>query len=76
MDLQEKILYHQIHPIKLFTDISTAIFSLYLLWRHRIGAALLVMFIPVYIAQRLAGAEAGTAAGRRATLRSETEPGL
>ena len=37
---------------------------------------LLVMFIPVYIAQRLAGAEAGTAAGRRATLRSETEPGL
>ena len=37
---------------------------------------LLVMIIPVYIAQRLAGAEAGTAAGRRATLRSETEPGL
>jgi hypothetical protein len=46
MDLQEKVLYHQIHPVKLFTDISTALLSLYLLWRHRIGAALLVMFIP------------------------------
>src|SRR6478672_6107762 len=37
---------------------------------------LLVMIVPVYIAQRLAGAEGGTAAGQRATLRSETEPGL
>lgn len=37
---------------------------------------LLVMIVPVYIAQRLAGAEGGTAAGQRAALRSETEPGL
>ena len=39
---------------------------------------LLVMVIPIYIAQRLAGGEAGggTAAAQRATLRSETEPGL
>lgn len=37
---------------------------------------LLVMIVPVYIAQRLAGAEGGAAAGQRATLRSETEPGL
>jgi hypothetical protein len=46
MDFQEKVLYHQIHPAKLFTDISTALLSLYLLWKHRIGAALLVMFVP------------------------------
>jgi putative spermidine/putrescine transport system permease protein len=37
---------------------------------------LLVMIIPVYIAQRLAGGEAGSGAARRAALRSETEPGL
>jgi hypothetical protein len=46
MDFQEKVLYHQIHPAKLFTDISTALLSLYLLWKHRIGVALLVMFGP------------------------------
>jgi putative spermidine/putrescine transport system permease protein len=38
---------------------------------------LLVMVIPVYIAQRLAGGgESATGGGQRAALRSETEPGL
>jgi putative spermidine/putrescine transport system permease protein len=38
---------------------------------------LLVMIIPVYIAQRLAGGEGGGGTtGQRAALRSETEPGL
>jgi hypothetical protein len=37
MNLKEKCLYHQIHPLKLFTDIGAAFGSLYLLWRHRNG---------------------------------------
>ena len=38
---------------------------------------LLVMVVPVYIAQRLAGGgESATGGGQRAALRSETEPGL
>jgi putative spermidine/putrescine transport system permease protein len=38
---------------------------------------LLVMVIPVYIAQKLAGGgESATGGGQRAALRSETEPGL
>ena len=46
MKLEEKVLYHQIHPAKLLTDISTALLSLVLLWKHRVAAALLVMFVP------------------------------
>ncbi len=34
METQEKVLYHQIHPIKLFTDVSTSLISLYLLWQE------------------------------------------
>ena len=38
---------------------------------------LVVMVVPVYIAQRLAGGgESATGGGQRAALRSETEPGL
>jgi hypothetical protein len=46
MKLEEKVLYHQIHPLKLFTDISTAAIALSLLWKRRIAAALLVMWVP------------------------------
>jgi len=43
MNLKEKYLYHQIHPLKLFTDIGAAVGSLYLLWRHQLAFALVVM---------------------------------
>lgn len=45
-DDDERILYHQVHPLKLATDISTAVASLVLLDQHRIGLALCVMFAP------------------------------
>ena len=32
MTLQEKILYHQVHPLKLATDIFTSVLSTYFLW--------------------------------------------
>jgi hypothetical protein len=46
MTLQEKSLYHQIHPLKLFTDWSTGIIALYPFWQHNILIALLIGVIP------------------------------
>ena len=46
MNLKEKYLYHQIHPLKLFADSSAAAGSLCLLWRHQLAFALVVMLAP------------------------------
>lgn len=49
MTFQEKALYHQIHPLKLGTDWSTGTFAFYLLWRRRLGPALVVTFLPAFV---------------------------
>jgi len=49
MTAQEKALYHQIHPLKLFTDWSTGAASFYLLWHRQMRAALVVTFAPAVI---------------------------
>jgi hypothetical protein len=46
MELGDRVLYHQIHPLKLLTDVSTAFVAARLLWMHRFGAAMLVGFVP------------------------------
>ena len=46
MTLKEKLLFHQVHPAKLATDIGAAIVSLYLLWQHQPVIGLLTHFIP------------------------------
>lgn len=46
MNQQEKILYHQIHPAKLFVDWSTGMLALFFLWQHSLIGALIIMFIP------------------------------
>jgi len=46
MDFRDKMLYHQIHPLKLATDIAVTPISLWFLWHHRIKAALVVGLIP------------------------------
>lgn len=46
MTFKEKVLYHQIHPIKLFTDWSTGIIALYFFWQHEITLALVIAFLP------------------------------
>ena len=46
MTIQERSLYHQIHPLKLFTDWSTGLVALYLLWGHRLVAGLALAFVP------------------------------
>lgn len=46
MTLAEKILFHQIHPFKLATDIGASILSLYFLWQQQLLIGLLIHFIP------------------------------
>jgi len=46
MTPKEKALYHQIHPLKLSTDILAAAVALYLLWLHQLVPGLLVAFVP------------------------------
>jgi cytochrome bd-type quinol oxidase subunit 1 len=53
MTPQEKTLYHQIHPLKLATDISAEIVSLYLFWKHRLLAGMLVVLVPPIIVSLL-----------------------
>jgi hypothetical protein len=42
----ERVLYHQIHPVKLGTDVGTALVATVLFWQHRPGTALLAGFVP------------------------------
>src|SRR5215831_12697396 len=46
MNFQEKKLYHQIHPLKLATDIGVTPVATYLLWQHEVWPAVLVAFVP------------------------------
>ena len=49
MTPKEKRLYHQIHPLKLLTDISAEFISLYLFWKHKFLAGLAIGIIPSII---------------------------
>ncbi|HMA42404.1 MAG TPA: hypothetical protein VKO86_00150 [Gemmatimonadales bacterium] len=50
MRLAEKVLYHQIHPVKLLTDWATAFLAAYFLWHHRPLVAALVGLVPPVVA--------------------------
>lgn len=49
MPTRERVLYHQIHPLKLATDISASIVSLYFFWHHQLVLALMLHFLPPII---------------------------
>jgi hypothetical protein len=53
MTSKEKILYHQIHPLKLSTDISASILTTYLLWHHNVFWFLIFCLAPSLIASLL-----------------------
>lgn len=53
MTLKEKTLNHQIHPLKLATDILTSVVSLYLFWQHQLVVASALHFIPPILASGL-----------------------
>jgi hypothetical protein len=46
----EQVLYHQVHPLKLATDIGAQIVSLYFFWTHQLIWGLVAMFVPPPIA--------------------------
>lgn len=46
MTFAERALYHQIHPAKLFADISTALIGIDLFWRHELAAGLIIALLP------------------------------
>jgi hypothetical protein len=46
MDLQERILYHQIHPLKLAVDFASGIAALYFAWQQQLGAATIAALAP------------------------------
>ena len=50
MTLEEKKIYHQIHPAKLLTDFITGFGAVYLLWEKYILLSFCVAFIPSTIA--------------------------
>jgi energy-converting hydrogenase Eha subunit G len=43
---QERYLVHQVHPVKLATDVSASIASDVLFWRHRLVPGIVVMLVP------------------------------
>jgi hypothetical protein len=53
MTLREKILFHQVHPAKLATDVGFAVISLYFFWQHQLVIALLTHFVPPPLASAL-----------------------
>jgi hypothetical protein len=46
MSFAERALYHQIHPAKLFADISTALVAIDLFWRHALVPGLIIALLP------------------------------
>jgi hypothetical protein len=48
--LRERALYHQIHSVKLATDVGSAIVALVLLFNHRLAIGLLMLLIPPILA--------------------------
>ena len=42
----ERVLYHQIHPAKLFADIATALIGIDLFWRHELFPGLIIALAP------------------------------
>jgi hypothetical protein len=53
MTLSDRILFHQIHPAKLVTDVSAAMLCLYFLWQRDLSLAIVVAMVPPLIASGL-----------------------
>lgn len=49
MNLPEKSLYQQIHPVRLFSDWAGGFTACYFFWQHDLVAGIIVAFIPSLI---------------------------
>jgi hypothetical protein len=50
LGFDEKVLYHQVHPVKLAADVGASLLSTYLMWRRRFAWAMLAAFVPAVVA--------------------------
>jgi hypothetical protein len=50
MNFADKAVYHQIHPLKLGTDILASLVSLYFFWEHKFFIGLILHLAPPIIA--------------------------
>ena len=50
MTLQEKVVYHQIHPLKLAADVGCEPASLYFFWQHNFLPGLATHLVPPIVA--------------------------
>lgn len=50
MTKRDRLIYHQIHPIKLSTDWLMGVLALAFFWRHQLAYALLIAFVPSILA--------------------------
>lgn len=46
LTLAERALYHQIHPVKVFADIASAVIAIDLFWRHLLVPGLVMALAP------------------------------
>jgi hypothetical protein len=46
LTFRERVLYHQIHPAKLYVDIATALVAIDLFWRHELVPGLIIGLLP------------------------------
>jgi hypothetical protein len=50
MDFQDRILYHQIHPLKLLADWGFGLLALYFAWQQQLGLASIIALAPSVLA--------------------------
>lgn len=46
LTFRERVLYHQIHPAKVFTDVATALVAIDLFSRHQLVPGLIIALLP------------------------------
>jgi hypothetical protein len=49
MSLCEKVLYHQIHPVKLAVDLASGLLSTWFIWNHEVWTAMAIAWLPPVI---------------------------
>jgi hypothetical protein len=58
LTLRERLLYHQIHPAKVFADVASALIAIDLFWRHALGPGLVIALAPPILVSAVLMSEA------------------
>ena len=68
MTLAERVLYHQIHPLKLFTDITTVLIAIDFFWQHLLVNGLFIAVVPSVLVSAALMREADLESYRRGAM--------